>query len=191
MRRKVGAKRRTRSAVGKKRGTHRRRRRIGGLSGGFNIGSTLITAGGVAAGAFAAVEVDNVITKNFTTISQNMSGLIQIGIGIFLPKFVKKDFVKDIGYGMIANGALTLMQQNGLISGVNDRMTYRINGGMPTRLNSIAGGRFPNVANANNLRFIAGGAGNNWNDPPTGRPGAIQGTGSPNRISRTRLKTSY
>ena len=58
MRRKVGAKRRAHSAVGKKKGTHRRRRRIGGLSGGFNIGSTLIKAGGVAAGAFAAVEVE-------------------------------------------------------------------------------------------------------------------------------------
>lgn len=192
MHRKVGTTKRRKRATTKK-VTHRRRRRIGGITTGLQ--GSLIEAGGVVAGAFAAVELDNLITKNFSTISQNMSGAIQIAVGVFLPKFIKKGFVKDIGLGMIANGGLTLLQQNGLINGANDRMVYRINGtnssfipgGNPQRLAFVAGN-----GNPNNLRFISGGGGNNYNDPPTGRPGAtVGGTGAPARVSRPNLKNAY
>lgn len=129
MRRKVGS---TKSRVSGARRTHRRKpatRRRRRVSGTNNMSGMLTKAGGLILGAVAARELNTLVVKFFPSFSPLMSGVVQMGAGFILPKFIKGPFFADIGDGMIANGGMVTIVSTGLISGIDSgRMAYRING---------------------------------------------------------------
>lgn len=128
MRRKVGSTKRKVSGARKthhRRATTRRRRRVSGIG---NMSGMLTKAGGLILGAVAARELNTLVVKFAPSFSPLMSGVVQMGVGFILPKFIKGPFFQDIGDGMIANGGMVTIVSTGLISGVNDRMAYKING---------------------------------------------------------------
>lgn len=116
---KVGAKHRT---------TRRRRRRISGTG---DIMGMVEKAGGLVLGAVAARELNTIVSGMFTppnSLSPAMSGLGQMVIGLFLPKFIKGSFVQAVGDGMVANGGMVLAVSAKVINGPSDRIAYRVNG---------------------------------------------------------------
>lgn len=127
MRRKVGSTKRRGSGASRthRRKHHTRRRRVSGTGA---MGGMLTKAGGLILGAVAARELNTVIVKFAPSFSPLMSGIVQMGVGFILPKVVKGPFFQDIGDGMIANGGMVTVVSTGLISGMNDRMAYKING---------------------------------------------------------------
>lgn len=124
--RKLNGHKRSKSKVGApKRKTHRRSR---GIRGAGDISGMVQKAGGLVVGAVAARELNTIAVKMFPTLSPLMSGLLQMGIGFALPKFVKGAFFQNMGDGMVANGGMVTIVSTGIISGTSDTMTYRING---------------------------------------------------------------
>ena len=121
-RRVGGGRKKTHTA--KRKTTHRRRRHIGAAG---NIGSMATEAVSIVAGAVAAREFNTLAVKFFPSLSPMVSGILQVGLGFALPKFVKGSFVAGMGKGMIANGGMVAIVSTGLING-SDTMTYRING---------------------------------------------------------------
>lgn len=93
------------------------RSRKGGMLGAIDFTNTLA----VIAGAVAGKMVDKVIPES---IDPKISAAGKIGLGLFLPNFVKdgktKALLQGVGSGMIAVGALDLATSLGVISGVND-----------------------------------------------------------------------
>jgi hypothetical protein len=124
---RVGGTRRKKAAVGghRKHTTRRRRRRISGIG---DMGGMAERAGGLILGSVAARELNTLGVKMFPSLTPTMSAIMQMGIGLALPKFAKGAFMQNIGDGMIANGGMVLIVSTGLISGINDRMAYRVNG---------------------------------------------------------------
>jgi len=106
--------------------TRRRRRSIGA---GSDIGGIATKVGGLVVGASAARELNTLLVKFFPSLANSpmISGLIQIGAGLVLPKFVKGNFVSFVADGMIANGGMVAIVSTGVIKGVN-KMSYQING---------------------------------------------------------------
>jgi hypothetical protein len=146
MRRKVSSGRGG-PVAGKKR-THRRRRGIGASK--LNIEDMAMTAGGLIAGSVAARELNTVIVKQFPSFSALVSGLVQMGLGFIIPMFVKNNkFVRDMGYGMIANGGMVTIVSTGLISG-QKRLSYRVNG--PLNLDAVNGTSALRVVSGINTR---------------------------------------
>jgi hypothetical protein len=97
--------------------THRRRRshRVGAVDV-KKVGMKVV---GVAAGAFAARTINNMVVKQFpTALSGWMIGAGDVVIGALVPKFLKSDLGAAIGDGFIAIGALTAMQGLGIVSGL-------------------------------------------------------------------------
>lgn len=124
--RKLNGHKRSKSKVGAaKKRTHRRRR---GIRGANDISGMLQKAGGLVVGAVAARELNTLAVKFFPTLSPMISGIIQMGAGFVLPKFVKGAFFQNMADGMIANGGMVTIVSTGIISGAGDTMTYRING---------------------------------------------------------------
>ncbi len=120
---KTGRKRSKVSGV-KHHRTHRRRRISGGMG---DIGGIAQKAGGLVVGAVAAREL-NTLLSGFITLSPMVSGLLQMGVGVMLPKFAKGAFMQNVGDGMIANGGMVVIVSTGIIKGVSDRAAYVING---------------------------------------------------------------
>lgn len=136
MERKIGGRKTARKAkVGakKRKTTHRR-----GIRGVGDIGGMVQKAGGLVVGAVAARELNTLAVKFFPTLTPMISGILQIGVGYMLPKFVKGAFFANMGDGMIANGGMVLVVSTGVITGAGDTMTYRVNG--TSQLNVVGGG---------------------------------------------------
>jgi len=166
-RRKIGAKR---HASKRRVSGHKRRRRIGAISGGGSI----MDAAMVIGGAIAAREASNVVSKQFPGTSLAVIGAGQVAVGYFLPHFVKKPWAKNLGLGMMAMGGTQLVVSAGLISGTGNRMSYQlkkggdkrlsggttylqaINGGT-THLNTVAGvaRNIPNTLDAKVEKYFA------------------------------------
>lgn len=126
--RKLNGHKRSKSKVGAthKRKTHRsRRRRVSGVN---DMSGMMQKAGGLVVGSVAARELNALAVKFFPTLSPIMSGLLQMGAGFVLPKFIKGAFFQNVADGMIANGGMVTIVSTGIISGTSDTMTYRING---------------------------------------------------------------
>jgi hypothetical protein len=125
MRRSSGGTRKKAKVNGvKRRRTSHRRRRISGMG---DIGGIVEKAGGLVVGAVAAREL-NTLLSGFVTLSPMVSGLLQMGVGVMLPKFAKGSFMQNVGDGMIANGGMVVIVSTKLISGASDRAAYVING---------------------------------------------------------------
>lgn len=154
MRRKIGATRRKRTV---KKVTRRRRRRISGTG---DLQGMAMTALGVIGGAIAARELSNIVLKQFPGMDQKLIGAGQVVVGLVLPKFVKSKLGTDIGNGMVAFGGQVLAVNFGLIAGVKDTVSYRINGMPPYKnVRSISGGsgRIPSIGQGSgDLRSVGG-----------------------------------
>lgn len=162
MRRKVGGtrsvsgtrKHHRRSHTTKRR--HSRRRRVSGVS---DASGMLTKAGGLVLGAVAARELNTLIVKFFPAFSPLMSGIAQMGVGFFLPKFVKGEFWNYVADGMIANGGMVTVVSTGLISGTGNTVAYRINGTSHHRVVNGTG-NMPVVSGVSAFKTVAGGTSN-------------------------------
>lgn len=158
-RRKVGGTRKV-SGTKRKKTTTRRRRRVSGI-GSINLGGVAMTVLGLGVGAIAARELNTILVKQFPTLSPEIVGLAQIGIGVVLPMVVKSKLGTDIGNGMVAFGVQVEAVNLGLISGIgaNNKVSYRLSGA-PLNQNVI-GYTNQNVIGNPNQRVV-GGANNNY-----------------------------
>lgn len=106
--------------------SHRRRRGVGAV----NVKSLAMKVASVAAGAFVGRTIQNMATKNLTTVSPKMIALGTIIIGGFVPKFIKSEFGQGLGDGILAVGAMSGLQSFGVISGVGyiPRVPAKFNG---------------------------------------------------------------
>lgn len=137
---------------------HRRRRRHS--VGAIDVASIGKKVLGVAAGAFVARTLFNLAAKQWPTLKPQYVGLITIGLGALLPKFMRSELAMAASDGMIAIGALTAMQNFGLISGIGQtrRVQSRIINGPAGRLsNGSNRGNFlkANVAGSNEMHRMA------------------------------------
>lgn len=100
----------------KKKTVRRRRSRISGVGGGN---------GNVLIGVLLGVVAGKALTKFAgTKINPKILGAAQIGVGYFMPKFVKGPTGTGIGYGLMANGGGQLLTSFGILSGVDDGMIH-------------------------------------------------------------------
>jgi len=110
--------------MAKKRKTTRRRstRRRG--VGATNPGNILMQLGGVVAGVAAAGYLNKLA---LSSQSENVQAAVPIAVGIALPMFMKNEFAKNLGAGMVAYGGGKFLQKAGL--GETDEMeTITISG---------------------------------------------------------------
>lgn len=142
-----------RKAAPRKNTAKRRPRRVSGI-GKLNISSLAMDVAGIAGGVFLGREVSNMGKTMFPTLSPTMMAVAQMAIGVVVPMVIKSKIGQDVGNGVIAVGALGLLQSTGMIAGVgSDTMTYRVN-----RLSGAPGNRLMSVAGApgNMLMSVAG-----------------------------------
>jgi hypothetical protein len=104
----------------KKKKTSRRRSRRGSM-GAVNLQGVGMKVAGIAAAAFA----DNLARKNLTSINPKILAVVEIGAGVFLPKFVKGPLGEGIADGLIAVGTINLLKSFSVISGVGAVPMYR------------------------------------------------------------------
>jgi len=90
---------------------HSRRRGSMGAIGGGMTNLLSIVAGAV---------IGKVVAKKLeSSVNPKILAGGQIAAGVILPRFVKNKFVAGIGTGMIVNGAMSGLQQFGVISAIN------------------------------------------------------------------------
>lgn len=94
----------------------RRRRRISGV-GSSNV---VMQIAGLAGGAILARVANNLILKAKPDLNGKIINAAQIGLGIYLPKFIKSQLGKDLGSGMIAAGGLGLATSFGVIGEIDE-----------------------------------------------------------------------
>jgi hypothetical protein len=123
--------------MARRRKTHHRRARRHRV-GAVNMKSLGTKVLGTAAGAFAARTLYNMGLKQFPTIKPQYLGLIIIGAGAMVPKFIRSEIGNAVGDGMVAIGSLSALQGFGLISGVGAMPGRRV----PSRV--MSGGPYAN-----------------------------------------------
>jgi hypothetical protein len=156
--RKVGGTRKKAkrvSGVKHRKTTHCRKRRISGVG---DMGGMLEKAAGLVGGACLAREL-NTLAANFVELSPMVSGVMQIGAGLMLPKLIPGKWGEFLGDGMIANGGMVVVVSTGIISGAgNGHMAYQVNG--TSNLPVVNGTSNLPVVNGNRIqntqRMIAG-----------------------------------
>jgi len=137
------AKRRKKSGSSRSR---RRSRRMGAVGGGLQE-ILVITAGAVAGGLLTGKLLPNVDAKI------KNAGLIAIGALVF-PKIVKGAIGSNLGKGMAAAGALGLLKETGVISGIEDTIEIPFAvGEVQDNLSVIAG---DNSVMAGDMAVLAG-----------------------------------
>lgn len=125
-----------------------------GIRGVGDIAGMATKAGGLVLGAVGGRELNTVAVKMFPSLTPVMSGLLQMAVGVALPKFFKGAFVQNVGDGMLANGGMVLIVSTGIISGASDTMTYRLNGtSMLNVVNGVRGTSRLNVVNGPGTRI--------------------------------------
>lgn len=133
----------------KKSGTSRRRsrsRRIGAVGGNLQE-ILIITAGAVAGNLLTSKLLPNVDAKI------KNAGLIAVGALVF-PKIVKGAMGSSLGKGMAAAGALGLLKETGVISGMEDTIEIPFSvGQIEDNLSVIAG---DNQVLAGDMAVLAG-----------------------------------
>jgi len=98
-----------------KRKTTHRRRRMSGM-GKLSAGNILSSVGGVIAGTVVA----GLVTKKLlASQSEMIQAIVPVALGVATPMFVKSEFGKFAGAGMISVGAVKLLAKYGL-AGVGD-----------------------------------------------------------------------
>lgn len=96
----------------KKRKVSSRRRRSRGMGA---IGGEVKTILGMLAGAVAGRVLSSKVLPN---VDAKYKAIGQVAVGVVLPRFIKNDFVKAIGAGMIVDGGTRALSSFGIISGV-------------------------------------------------------------------------
>lgn len=116
----------------RKKSTRRRSRRRGSMLGatGSAVTNILSVVAGAVAGRF--------IQSKLTTVNPKIVAGGQIVAGVLLPRFVKNEFVKGIGVGMIANGGVETLKAFGVLSGIGEDMSVEYIGGSDD-ISTIAG----------------------------------------------------
>jgi len=120
----------------KKRTSYRRRSRSMSGFGGGTMGNMV----GIVAGAV----VGKVVATKFSNMNPKIMAAVQIGAGVMLPRFMKNNFVRNMGTGLIVNGAVTGLQSFGVISAINgfvgaDNVSYDYEMSGTDELTAIAG----------------------------------------------------
>lgn len=96
----------------KKRKVSSRRRRSRGM-GAVGTGMTQIL--GLLAGAVAGRMLRSRVLPN---VDAKFKSLGEVAVGVALPRFVKNDFVKAMGAGMIVDGGTSALSSFGILSGI-------------------------------------------------------------------------
>jgi len=108
-----------RSRKSRKKTTYRRRsRRMSGM-GKLSAGAILSSVGGVIAGTVVA----GIVTKKLlSSQSEMIQAIVPVALGVATPMFVKSEFGKFAGAGMISVGAVKLLAKYGLAGIGEDTM---------------------------------------------------------------------
>lgn len=124
------------------------------------------TTDGLQMGAGAALGAGGgwYIYTTQKTISDNLMGMAQLGLGLLALLFVDMPLVKGIGLGLMGSGAIIEGESLGFLSGVtnlpSNQGQLRIAGpGAVHQLGNIPGGKFPSpgaVGASNTARKYAG-----------------------------------
>ena len=89
-----------------------RRRRSRGI-GAMGTGMTQI------AGLLAGAVVGRMLrTKVLPNVDAKFKSIGEVAVGLVLPRFVKNDFVKSMGAGMIVDGGTSALSSFGILSGI-------------------------------------------------------------------------
>lgn len=133
----------------KKHSTRRRSRRRGSMLGatGSAVTGILSVVAGAVAGRF--------IQSKLTTVNPKIVAGGQIVAGVLLPRFVKNEFVKGIGVGMIANGGVETLKAFGVLSGIGEDMAVEYIGGS-SDISTIAGDDEMGYDGSSDISTIAG-----------------------------------
>jgi hypothetical protein len=135
--------------------TRRRRRRMSGIGGDMM---------NLALGATTGAVVAKVITKMLptTTISPTYVALGTIGIGLFVPKFIKGSFGQAAAAGMIGTGVINTLSATGIMSGIMNRKMpmrvpagRRVSGGL-SNIKTINGAGSPYIRTINGAQNRTG-----------------------------------
>lgn len=103
--------------------THRRGRRIGGSG---SIMQVVQKVAGIAGGAVVA----NLAKKQFTSLSPKIASAIIIAAGVMVPRFARGSaLISSVGDGMLAVGAIGLLQSFNVISGIPGQLVRTPYGG--------------------------------------------------------------
>ena len=101
-----------------KRKTTRRSRRMSGM-GKLSTAGILSSVGGVIAGTVVA----GIVTKKLlSSQSEMIQAIVPVALGVATPMFVKSEFGKFAGAGMISVGAVKLLAKYGLAGIGEDTM---------------------------------------------------------------------
>ncbi len=108
-----------RSRKSRKKTTYRRRsRRMSGV-GKLSTAGILSSVGGVIAGTVVA----GIVTKKLlSSQSEMIQAIVPVALGVATPMFVKSEFGKFAGAGMISVGAVKLLAKYGLAGIGEDTM---------------------------------------------------------------------
>jgi hypothetical protein len=98
--------------------SRRRTRRVSGI-GKLNTGAIVSSVGGVLVGTAVA----GILTKKFlASQSEMIQAIVPVALGVATPMFVKSEFGKFAGAGMISVGAVKLLAKYGLAGIGEDTM---------------------------------------------------------------------
>lgn len=91
---------------------HRRSRRRGHVGA---VASDMTSIAGLLAGAIAGKLISSKLLPN---VNPKYTALGQVAAGLVLPRFVKNNFVKSMGAGMIVNGGMSALSSFGVLAGI-------------------------------------------------------------------------
>ena len=95
--------------------SRRRTRRVSGI-GKLNTGAIVSSVGGVLVGTAVA----GILTKKLlSSQSEMIQAIVPVALGVATPMFIKSEFGKFAGAGMISVGAVKLLAKYGL-AGIGD-----------------------------------------------------------------------
>jgi hypothetical protein len=98
--------------------SRRRTRRVSGI-GKLNTGAIISSVGGVLVGTAVA----GILTKKLlASQSEMIQAIVPVALGVATPMFVKSEFGKFAGAGMISVGAVKLLAKYGLAGIGEDTM---------------------------------------------------------------------
>lgn len=118
-----------------KRKTTRRSRRMSGM-GKLSAGAILSSVGGVLAGTLVA----SIVTKKLlSNASEEIQAIVPVALGVATPMFLKTEFGKFAGAGMISVGAVKLLAKYKLAGVGDDTMDIPVQIAGDDMLSVIAG----------------------------------------------------
>jgi hypothetical protein len=93
----------------RKKTTRRRRRSVGAVRG---MGGVVTKVLAIGAGGVAAAFVNAGVKKSLPSLPPWSGGVASVGLGAFLPKFVRNPMAQDFAAGMIAAGTMFALNES-------------------------------------------------------------------------------